>query len=77
MCRWELGYYHAVVLSEVLEHIWGEDNKAAAVAAAAARLQQGGLLLLTSLNKTIENYFASILLAEHLFQIVPKVITHS
>lgn len=60
-------------MSEVIEHIWGKEGKAAAIAAAAARLQQGGLFMLTSLNRTPENYVASILVAEHLLGIIPKV----
>ncbi|CDJ62877.1 3-demethylubiquinone-9 3-methyltransferase, putative [Eimeria necatrix] len=70
--RSECGHFHAAVMSEVIEHIWGKERKAAAIAAAAARLQQGGLLMLTSLNRTPENYVASILVAEHLLSIIPK-----
>ncbi|OEH80612.1 hypothetical protein cyc_08631 [Cyclospora cayetanensis] len=71
--RSECGQYHAVVLSEVIEHIWGEEQRRKAVAAAAARLQPGGLLLITTPNRTLENYVASILLAEHILRIVAKV----
>ena len=71
--RSEMSFYHVVILSELIEHIWGEAAKQAAIAAAAARLHPGGLLLLTTLNRTPENYVASILLAEHILGVVPKV----
>ena len=69
----EVGRSHVVVMSELLEHIWGESNRTAALAAAATRLHQGGMLLISTLNRTPENYIASILLAEHILGIIPKV----
>ncbi|KAL8429180.1 hypothetical protein Efla_006316 [Eimeria flavescens] len=69
----EAGAAHVVVMSELLEHLWGPHAKSAALAAAAARLQQGGLLLVTTPNRTPENYVASILLAEYVLGLVPKV----
>ncbi|KAL8454551.1 hypothetical protein Emed_000272 [Eimeria media] len=71
--REERGVAHVVILSELIEHLWGPDAKGAAIAAAAARLQQGGLLLLTTPNRTPENYVAAILLAEYILGLVPKV----
>ncbi|PFH36779.1 3-demethylubiquinone-9 3-O-methyltransferase [Besnoitia besnoiti] len=66
--------FDVVVCSEMLEHVEGGLTGVENVIATAARkaLAPGGMFVLSTLNRTPENYLASIVTAEHICGLVPK-----
>lgn len=73
LLRAERGVFELVFLSEVVEHLYGQDALRLAVRAATARLRKGGLLLITSINRTPESWLVVKALAEDVLQLVPRV----
>lgn len=61
--------YDAVVASEVLEHV--PDQKSF-LKASVETLKPGGSIFITTFNKTQASWFAGIIAAEHVFNLVPK-----
>ncbi|CAD6999809.1 ubiquinone biosynthesis O-methyltransferase, mitochondrial [Ceratitis capitata] len=65
-------HYDAVVCSEVLEHI---DDKAAFLRDCVKALKPGGSIFITTLNKTVPQWFGGIILGEYVFGVAP-INTH-
>lgn len=61
--------YDAVVASEVLEHV--VDQKSF-IKACVETLKPGGSIFITTFNKTQASWFAGIIMAEHVLNLVPK-----
>lgn len=63
------GYFDAVVMSEVVEHV---NNVGGFVESSVNLLKNQGYLFITTINKTQESYLLAILGAEYLLNLVPR-----
>lgn len=61
--------YDVIICSEVIEHI---ENKDSFICACIKALKPGGSLFMTTLNRTIINWFISKLWGEYILSIVPR-----
>lgn len=61
--------YDAVVVSEVLEHV---NDKESFLKSCTESLLPGGSIFITTLNKTHLSWIGGILIAEHLFNLIPR-----
>ncbi|RNA29017.1 hexaprenyldihydroxybenzoate mitochondrial [Brachionus plicatilis] len=66
-------YFDAVVCSEVVEHV---NNLPEFISNSAKLLKNQGFAFYTTINRTPDSYFSTILAAEYLLNLVPKG-THS
>ncbi|XP_018798431.1 PREDICTED: ubiquinone biosynthesis O-methyltransferase, mitochondrial-like isoform X2 [Bactrocera latifrons] len=66
-------HYDAIVCSEVLEHI---DEKEAFLKDCVRAIKPGGSIFITTLNKTVLQWFIGIILGEYVFGVAPKNTHH-
>ncbi|XP_069963597.1 ubiquinone biosynthesis O-methyltransferase-like isoform X2 [Bactrocera oleae] len=66
-------HYDAIVCSEVLEHI---DEKEIFLKDCVRAIKPGGSIFITTLNKTVLQWFIGIILGEYIFGVAPKNTHH-
>ncbi|XP_039949770.1 ubiquinone biosynthesis O-methyltransferase, mitochondrial-like [Bactrocera tryoni] len=66
-------HYDTIVCSEVLEHI---DEKEAFLKDCVRAIKPGGSIFITTLNKTVLQWFLGIILGEYIFGVAPKNTHH-
>lgn len=70
---YEADAFAAITCMEMLEHV---DEPQLVIEHCARLLQPGGFLFLSTINRTIKAYFAAIIAAEYILNLLPKQTHH-